>query len=84
MNNSFCIDRNTPIVIYGASYIGSVTGRSLIQKGYQVVAFIDNRAEEIGTCVGRPVYTIDVFRTVFDNDVIIFVAVKMYIITWIL
>lgn len=76
MNNSFCIDRNTPIVIYGASYIGSVTGRSLIQKGYQVVAFIDNRAEEIGTCVGRPVYTIDVFRTVFDNDVIIFVAVK--------
>lgn len=64
------------IYIYGASYIGSVTGRALMNRGIQIKGYIDQRAEEIRACNGLPVYSIPEFQTVATSDAVIFVAVK--------
>ena len=75
-NQSFEIKKETPIVIYGASYIGSVTGKELQKKKYNVVGFIDKRAEEIEVCLGLPVYGLADLKTNLTEDVVIFVGTK--------
>lgn len=73
---SFCIGHDTPILIYGASYIGSVTGKELLRKKYNVIGFIDKRADEIGTCLGVPVYNLYELKKTVERDAVIFIAVK--------
>lgn len=64
------------VYIYGASYMGSVTGKALLKNGIKLKGFIDQRAEDIGQCIGIPVYTPEVFRREADSQAVIFVAVK--------
>ena len=66
----------TPIVIYGASYIGSVTGKELIKQRYNVIGFVDKRAKNIGECLGLPVYGLEELKEHVKEDAVIFVAVK--------
>lgn len=72
----FVLDAQSKIVLYGASYIGKVTGTALLERGISVVAFIDQRASEIKDCLGLPVYTIDEAKAILSPDVIVYVAVK--------
>lgn len=56
--------------------MGSVTGKALLNRGFKVIAFIDERADEIKECLNLPVYTIEQFQKGFQKDLVIFVAVK--------
>ena len=74
--DGFLLDAQSEIVLYGASYIGKVTGAALLERGISVVAFIDQRASEIKECLDLPVYTIDEAKAILSSDVIVYVAVK--------
>ena len=62
--------------IYGASYIGTVTGKALLAKGFKIKGYIDKRADEIKSCLGISVYSLDEMEEKQDIDAVIFVAVK--------
>lgn len=64
------------VYIYGASYIGSVTGKALLKKGMSLRGFIDKRAEDIKECIGLPVYDMEGLKSVASTQAVIFVAVK--------
>lgn len=75
-NVMFLFNHTQDIYIYGASYMGSVTGKALQTNGIAIKGFIDQRADDIGKCAGLPVYTLEEFCHVADTQSIIFVAVK--------
>lgn len=72
----FKIDKKTPIIIYGASYIGSVTGKELQKRGITIRCFIDQRAEEIKECIGVSVRKPEELQGLQWRDAVVFVAVK--------
>lgn len=56
--------------------MGSVTGKALRQNGMTIKGFIDRRAEDIRQCIGLPVYDMDAFVQIANQETVIFVAVK--------
>lgn len=70
----FNLDKNASIYLYGAAAIGSIIYNNLIKAGYSIAGFLDNRADELDSYYGLPVYKLDEF----DGDVesVIVVAVK--------
>lgn len=72
----FTVDKNTSFIIYGASYIGSVTGKELQKQGNKILYFVDKRAEEIKECIGVTVISLDELSKLNQRDAVIFVAVK--------
>lgn len=73
-NDEFWLDKKTPIYIYGASYIGTVTAKALIENKANVQGFIDQRAEEIQSVQGLPVFNPHMLDIPVSS--IIFVGVK--------
>lgn len=76
---SYIIDKNTPILIYGAATEGHLLlGR--IQKHLKnICGFIDKRAREIHSINGYPVYSLDsdeIKNIVMKSDPVIIIAVK--------
>ena len=54
----FELNRKSRILLYGAASIGGILFKKLSDEGFNVVGFIDKRAEEIKHYYNRPVYTI--------------------------
>lgn len=75
-DDGFVLNTQSKIILYGASYIGKVTGTALLERGFSVIAFIDQRADEIQQCLGLPVYTISKAKEMLSPDSVIYVAVK--------
>lgn len=58
--NKLAIDKKTPIIIYGAGNLGKFAYHSLCEtNGYNVVGFLDVRADDIQSLFGLPVWSID-------------------------
>lgn len=76
MTIMFKVGKKTTFIIYGASYIGSVTGKALQKQGNDIIYFVDKRADDIKECIGVPVISLDELRRVNQKDAVIFIAVK--------
>lgn len=48
----------------------------MLKQKYNVVGFIDKRAQDIKECLGLPVYSLEELRKSVKEDTVIFVAVK--------
>lgn len=72
----FKVGKETTFIIYGASYIGSVTGKALQKQGNDIIYFVDKRADDIKECIGVPVISLDELKRVNLKDAVIFIAVK--------
>ena len=77
MDNKFKFNKTDKIILYGAAYLGKLFFDTLSQQGFQIEAFIDNRADEISDMKGRPVFKLDEMRQHYEGeDVVVIVAVK--------
>lgn len=78
MVKTYSISTKSKIILYGAATIGVLTYRNLTKRGYEVEAFIDQRADEIKSLYDRPVYKPDsdcLYRGL-EKDTIIIITVK--------
>jgi len=74
---NFEISRDTPIIIYGAAGAGLRGYHSLkTLNRYNVVGFIDKRADEIKNQYGLPVWKVDSILPYKKEDVLIVICVK--------
>lgn len=78
MDQTFLFSKESKIILYGAASIGHIMFLGLSEAGYQVIGFIDKRAEEIKEYLGRPVWLLtDVPGDIKNNpDTVVFVSVK--------
>ena len=71
----FRLERDTPIVLYGAATTGVLLYDHLTQMGYRnIIGFIDKRADEVRELLGLPVFSVDDDR--LDKNWVILLAVK--------
>lgn len=73
VTDTFRLDKETPVILYGASAVGKLFYNILFKRGYKICAFIDKRYDEISDIEGCPV--IDP-NSPIDNNCIIIVAIK--------
>ena len=52
----YTIQKEDPILLYGAATTGAILYGNLTDAGYRVAAFIDQRAHEIDSYYGLPVW----------------------------
>lgn len=72
---TFNIDKSTPLVLYGAATMGTLYYKKYKEWGGDVKAFIDKRAGEIKEFLGLPVY--DIENDGLDKEnVVVILAVK--------
>lgn len=72
------IDQNTKIFLYGAATTGAILYRCFTERGFQVIAFIDKRADEVDSYYGLPVFSLQEVKKYFAEtpDAVVVVAVK--------
>ncbi|MGN0739634.1 MAG: hypothetical protein ACI4LX_05625 [Treponema sp.] len=75
MGVNFFIDKQTPIILYGAATIGTLLYQKYQLWGLNITGFIDKRAEEIKNFIGLPVYAIENEKLDKPN-VVVLIAVK--------
>lgn len=74
---TFVFNKESPILLYGAASIGVLFSRYLNAEGFNVVGYIDKRANEIGEFLGKPTYEMDDCRlNQIKGKCIIIVSVK--------
>lgn len=61
-------DENASVIIYGAATTGKKIYQNLIKHGYQVLAFIDKRADEIDSYYDLPVLSVEQAEEIFRNN----------------
>lgn len=72
----FTIDQNIKIYLYGAASIGKIVYQNLESKGIITTGFIDKRADEIASFLGRPVLTLSDFLQTETKDTVVVISVK--------
>lgn len=76
-STSFLFNKDSKIILYGAASIGILLYRKLNQRGYNIIGFVDKRAEEIQELYGLPVWALDTVPNIYSNDeVVFFVSIK--------
>ena len=76
-NKECLFTKNTEIILYGAASIGILVYRIFIDNGFNVIGFVDKRANEIHELYGLPVWTIDeIPETIRKKDIVFFVSIK--------
>lgn len=71
----FEIEKTTEILLYGAATMGTLYGRKLLKEGFNVVGFLDKRADEITSLIDLPVYSVR--NDIIDKEnVVVLLAVK--------
>lgn len=55
MSDTFCLDQDSDVIIYGAAALGTLVYRNIC-SACRVVAFFDKRGDELEACMGLPVY----------------------------
>lgn len=76
-STNFDIDRNTPIIIYGAAGNG-LRGYHSLKKinNYNIIGFIDKRSDEIKRQFGLPVWNIDAILPYNKDMVLVVICIK--------
>lgn len=75
--NTFKIKKNTKIIVYGAAYLGHIFTNILEKQGYEILCFIDSRADEIDCMLGKPVYSIEEAKETYQSyEPLVIIAVK--------
>lgn len=76
----YTLTRKTRIFLYGAGSLGSVVGKYLLDEGFQVCGYIDQRAKEIRTLHGLICYSKEDVDTIVDrkNDVVLIVVKDVF------
>lgn len=72
----FIIKKSRKVIIYGASVVGIDLYQKLIKKNFQVIAFIDKRAEEIKSIYDIPVYFENLNTLDNKDNCLVIIAVK--------
>ncbi len=74
----YILNDNSRIIIYGAATTGAILYHNLCNEEYRVIAFIDMRAEEIGSYYGLPVLSFAEAEKCFEQDdnIVVIVGVK--------
>ena len=68
----FDISKTSKVIIYGAATTGAIIYHNLVRLGFQVIAFIDKRADEIESYYDLPVWNLRQAETYFkENDSVI-------------
>lgn len=72
------IDKDSQVILYGAATTGAILYRCFMEHGYQVVAFIDKRADETESYYGLPVISLQEAEKWFSQipEAIVVIAVK--------
>lgn len=74
------ITHATKFIIYGAATTGAIFYNNLISQGYNVLCFVDQRADEINSYLQTPVFTIKGIgeNGIFpeDEDYCVIIAIK--------
>lgn len=74
---TFIIKKNTKIIVYGAAYLGHVFSEILERQGYEILCYIDARAEEIDSMRGKPVYSLIEAKELYQSiEPVVVLAVK--------
>jgi len=78
MQQGFRFSKDLKIIIYGTGGDGQRILHSLLELGYEVVAFIDKRAVEIQNFDSIPVYTIDQIDEVvpLNSETVVIITIK--------
>ena len=71
---TFRMNKETPVILYGASAVGKLFYSILSQRGYHIAAFIDKRHDELSDIQGCPVIGIN--QTADFSDCIVIIAIK--------
>lgn len=74
----YILNKNSKMVIYGAATTGAILYHNLNNAGYNVVAFIDKRADEIDSYYALPVWNFQEAKKHFeiDNEIVVIVGIK--------
>ncbi len=75
MKQTFSLDKNIPVALYGAATIGTLLYNKYKEWNLNVVAFLDKRADEIESFIGLPCYAIE-NDALAKQDIVVVVAVK--------
>ena len=72
------INKTSKVIIYGAATTGAIIYHNLIKLGFEVIAFIDKRADEIESYYDLPVWNLRQAETYFkkNDNVITIVGIK--------
>lgn len=77
-NENFTFDKSKGIILYGAASIGLLSYEALVSLGYNIVCYIDKRADDIRSFQGLPVYRINdsVLDEMKNDNYVVYVSVK--------
>lgn len=78
--DKYIVDEKTRVFLHGAGSLGSLVGKYLIESGFQICGYIDQRAEEIHTLHGLPCYAKKDIEAAADkkSDVILVVVKDVF------
>jgi len=75
--DDYILNRESGIFLYGIGTLGSIVGRYLLEAGFRVLGYIDQRAGEIPSLYGVACYSIEKARTRIDKEQdVIFIVIK--------
>lgn len=74
----YILNKNSKIVIYGAATTGAILYHNLSNQGYDIVAFMDKRADEIDSYYDLPVWNFQEAEMYFetDNEIVVIIGIK--------
>ncbi len=67
----FCFHKDAKLVVYGASEMARIWTENILKKGFDVCAFLDRNAKNIGQIMGIPVFTLEEWENTSDALVVI-------------
>ena len=73
---SYVIRKADSILLYGAATTGAILYANLTKRGFRVKGFIDQRADEIGSYYGLPVWDVAAGCCKGVCDSVVIVAIK--------
>ena len=77
-DKTFEFSKKTNIILYGAASIGHLIFENLTYKGYNVIGFIDQRANELSSFIDRPVWALEEIpiELLNNTNTIIIISIK--------
>ena len=74
----YTIDKNNKIVIYGAATTGAIIYSAFAREGFDVIAFVDKRADEIDSYYGLPVWSLEQIECLLKEHekIIVIIGIK--------
>lgn len=74
----YVINKSDKVVIYGAATTGAIIHSVFMKEGFEVIAFVDKRADEIDSYYGLPVLNLEQTEELLkeNEEIIVIIGIK--------